>query len=162
MEDARQIALGGYRRVLENGPDTCDSKSDSEHGDYGEKIPYPSAYTSELLGEDGEPKDGGRPKLSHAQVLSQRAAFERASKQAESTTQAPSSSRPPAPPVPDDDTSVPPKGPKKMKILARKSTQGGAGGQSTVGVQGAMDTRATRHLPSDTLPRRTLSDGPTV
>jgi hypothetical protein len=36
MEDAKRIAVVGYRKVLEDGPDVCDSQSDSEHSDHGE------------------------------------------------------------------------------------------------------------------------------
>jgi hypothetical protein len=74
MEDARLIAVGGYRRVLENGPDVCDSESDSENSDHGEEIPYTSAYTAEMLDEDGKPKNGGPQRLSEEQVRAQRAA----------------------------------------------------------------------------------------
>jgi hypothetical protein len=59
------------------------------------------------------------------------------------------------------DLSVRPKAPKKKKAPAMKSTQGRAGGLDTAGVQGEMDTRATRRRPSHTLPKKTLFDGPT-
>jgi hypothetical protein len=42
------------------------------------------------------------------------------------------------------------------KAPAKKDTKGMAGGLGTVEVQGAMDTRAARRRPSDTLPRKTL------
>jgi hypothetical protein len=127
MEDARQIAVGAYRRVLENGPDRCDSESDLEHSDHGEEIPFSSAYTPDMLNEDGKPKKGGRQPLSKAQVLGLRAVAQRAPSQVESTIQAvslplthadpttrtPTSSRPPAPIGPDADAPVPPKDPEE-------------------------------------------------
>jgi hypothetical protein len=135
----------------ENGPDVCDSESDSEHGDHWEEIPFTGAYTQEMLGKDGKPKNAGPQRLSNAQVLALRAAAQRESRQAESTTQsvsrplvqadhttqAPTSSRPPAPLAPDVHASFPLKIPKK-KAPAKKSTQGGAGGQDKIGVQGAI------------------------
>jgi hypothetical protein len=62
MESARQIAVGGYKKVLENGPDRCSSESDSENSDHGEMWSYESTYTPEMLGPDGKPKNGGPPR----------------------------------------------------------------------------------------------------
>jgi hypothetical protein len=39
MQDAKRIAIGNYRQVLEDGPDKCDSESDNEYSDHGEKWP---------------------------------------------------------------------------------------------------------------------------
>jgi hypothetical protein len=61
-EAAPQVAVGGYSRVLENGPDVCDSESDSEHTDHGEESHVGSMYTQEMIGADGKPKNGGPPR----------------------------------------------------------------------------------------------------
>jgi hypothetical protein len=37
MEDAKRIAAADYRHVLEDGRDVCDSESDAEYSDHGEK-----------------------------------------------------------------------------------------------------------------------------
>jgi hypothetical protein len=52
-------------QVLEDGSDVCDW----EHSDHGEKIPYSSAYTPDILGPDGKPKREGPQKLTSAQEL---------------------------------------------------------------------------------------------
>jgi hypothetical protein len=36
-EEAKTIAVSGYRKVLENGPGLCDSESEAEYGDHGEQ-----------------------------------------------------------------------------------------------------------------------------
>jgi hypothetical protein len=59
MEDAPQIAVAGYRQVLEDGPDVCDSESDSENSDHSEMWNYADMYTPDVLGPDGKPKNGG-------------------------------------------------------------------------------------------------------
>jgi hypothetical protein len=38
MNDVRSIAVGGYKRVLEDVPDVCDSESSAEYGDHGEEL----------------------------------------------------------------------------------------------------------------------------
>jgi hypothetical protein len=38
MEDAKWIAVAGYRQVLEDGRDVCDSESDAEYSDRGEVL----------------------------------------------------------------------------------------------------------------------------
>jgi hypothetical protein len=45
MEDAKRIAVAGYRQVLEDGPDVCDSKSEAEYSDHGEQWSYADMYT---------------------------------------------------------------------------------------------------------------------
>jgi hypothetical protein len=74
MEDARLIAVGRYKQVLENGLDKCSSESDSENSDHGEEMSHESMYTPEMLGPDGNPKNGGPQKLSNTQVLALRSA----------------------------------------------------------------------------------------
>jgi hypothetical protein len=38
MEDANRIAVAGYRQVLEDGPDVCNSESDAEYSDHAEML----------------------------------------------------------------------------------------------------------------------------
>jgi hypothetical protein len=73
MEDAKKIAGGGYKRVLENGPDVRNSESDSENSDHGEILTNESMYTPEMLDAEGKPNNGGLQRLSNAQVLAWRA-----------------------------------------------------------------------------------------
>jgi hypothetical protein len=40
MHTAAQVSTGGRRQVLENGPDVCDSESDSENEDHGEVLSW--------------------------------------------------------------------------------------------------------------------------
>jgi hypothetical protein len=55
MQDAKRIAIGNYRQVLEDGPDTCDSESDNEYSDHGEKWPDSEMYTPDMMNEEGKP-----------------------------------------------------------------------------------------------------------
>jgi hypothetical protein len=73
MEDAKRIAVAGYRQVLEDGPDVCDSESGSDDSDYGEMWSYADMYTPDMLSPDGKPKTGGRQQLSAAQANAMRA-----------------------------------------------------------------------------------------
>jgi hypothetical protein len=88
MEDVRQIAIGGYKQVQENGPDVCDSESDSENSDHGENIPVESMYTAELIGEDAKRKHGGPPKRSANQAFVLREAAHQMRESARPTMQA--------------------------------------------------------------------------
>jgi hypothetical protein len=54
MEEAKQVAVAGYKQVLEDGPETCNSESDSDHSDHGEDWADSNMYTSEMLGPDGK------------------------------------------------------------------------------------------------------------
>jgi hypothetical protein len=38
IEDAKRIAVAGYRQVLEDGRDVCDSESDAEYSDHGNTL----------------------------------------------------------------------------------------------------------------------------
>jgi hypothetical protein len=38
MEDAKRIAVAGYRQVLEDGPEFCSSVSEAEYSDHGEVL----------------------------------------------------------------------------------------------------------------------------
>jgi hypothetical protein len=38
MDDAKRIAVAGYRQVLEDGRDVCSSESDAEYTDHGEVL----------------------------------------------------------------------------------------------------------------------------
>jgi hypothetical protein len=152
MKDARQIAVGGYKQVQENGPDRCSSDSDSEDSDHGETWSYADMHTSDMLGPDGKPKKGGPQVLSSDQAFALRAVANWAPDSAEPTIQAwqkplalsepairasSNSARPLAPLDLVDEQEVPQKVPKKNK--SRR-----AGGQGTAGVRGTMDARATQ------------------
>jgi hypothetical protein len=84
MEEARQIAVSGYRQVLEAGSDVCDSESDSENSDHGENWSYADRCTLDMFGPDRKPKTGGPQQLSAAKVLASRAAALRTTSQQES------------------------------------------------------------------------------
>jgi hypothetical protein len=58
MEEAKQIAVSGYKQVLENGPDVCNSESDSENSDHGNERLDSDMYTAEMLGPEGKNKSG--------------------------------------------------------------------------------------------------------
>jgi hypothetical protein len=154
MQDAKRVAVGYFRQVLENDAEYCSSENDSEGEEQDNSVSMGSVS-----------KESHR--ISENQALALRAATHYASEQTESTAQAhqaagsrdptiqaPTSSSPLAPTVSDAEVSVPEKIMKK-KGPTKKKTQGRAGGLDTVGAQGAMDTRATRRRPSDTLPRET-------
>jgi hypothetical protein len=51
MEDAKRIAVGNDRQVLEEGPDVCGSESDAEYSDRGEKWEDSEMYTQDMLNE---------------------------------------------------------------------------------------------------------------
>jgi hypothetical protein len=36
--DAKRIAVACYRQVLEDGPDVCETESDTEYSDHGEVL----------------------------------------------------------------------------------------------------------------------------
>jgi hypothetical protein len=63
MEETKLIAVAGYSQMLEDGPDMCDSESDSENSDHGDMWSYTDMYTPEMLGPDGKPKSGGHQQL---------------------------------------------------------------------------------------------------
>jgi hypothetical protein len=88
MEDVRQIAVAGYKQVLEDGRDVRDSESDSEHSDDRDDIPIASMYTTELICEDGKPTHRVPPKLSSTQATVLRAAAHAQKEVAGSTIQA--------------------------------------------------------------------------
>jgi hypothetical protein len=168
MDIARQTAAGGYRQVKEDGPDVCDSESDSDNSEHGEMWSHAEMYTPDMLESDGKPKNGGPLVLSQEQVRAQKAAAAhrapdsaRSTAQAsqppvrpEPTKQAPTSSGPLAPLDSDAGSSAPP------KVAQRKSTKGRAGGQETAGVKGEKDTQVAHCQPSDILPTWTLCEAP--
>jgi hypothetical protein len=156
MEEAKIIAVRGYKHVQDNGRERCDSESDSEHSDHGKEFSVESMYTPEMIGRDGKPKNAGPQRLSDAQVLCLRASALCAPGSARPTAQAEmplaDSSQPTrqasveqsSPLAPLDlsaDTEVAPKAPKKRKTAA-KVGKGRAGGQETDGGRGPMETRA--------------------
>jgi hypothetical protein len=62
MHTSAQVSTGGRKQVLENGPDVCDSESDSENEDHGEVLS--NMYTDDIpLDSNGCPIDG-RHRLS--------------------------------------------------------------------------------------------------
>jgi hypothetical protein len=71
MHTAAHVSTGGRRQVLENGPDVCDSESDSENEDHGEVLS--GMYTANIpLDSKGQPIDA-RYKLSAEQASALRA-----------------------------------------------------------------------------------------
>jgi hypothetical protein len=58
MEDAKRIAVAGYRQVLEDGPEVCSSQSEAEDSDNGEQALYAEMYTPDILGYGGKPVQG--------------------------------------------------------------------------------------------------------
>jgi hypothetical protein len=60
MEDAKRIAVAGYRQVLEDGKDLCDSESNAEYSDQVEMWLPSEMYTSELIDSEGKPEFGKR------------------------------------------------------------------------------------------------------
>jgi hypothetical protein len=55
MEEAKTIAAAGYRQVLEDGPDVCNSESEAEYSDHGEMWLGSDIYTPDMLDEEGKP-----------------------------------------------------------------------------------------------------------
>jgi hypothetical protein len=55
MEEVKAIAVAGYRPVLEDGPDVCDSESESEYSDHGEQWFASEMYTPDMLDEQCKP-----------------------------------------------------------------------------------------------------------
>jgi hypothetical protein len=53
MADAKRIAVAGYKQVLEDGPDVCNSESGAAYSDHGEELT--GMYTSDTLGPDRKP-----------------------------------------------------------------------------------------------------------
>jgi hypothetical protein len=163
MNTACQTAAGGYRQVLENGPDKCSLESDSESEDHGEQWSYANIYTPNMLGPDRKPRSGGPQLLSKEHLRAQRAAAaQRTSDSAgpttqakmaagscEPTIQAPTSSRLPTP-LNSDDDSEEMTWDHKRHLAAAKRKSGRAGGLGTVAGLGETDTRATRSRPSRT------------
>jgi hypothetical protein len=154
MATAKPIAVAGYRQGLEDGPDVCDSESDSENSDHGEMWSYADMYTPDMLGGDGKPKTGGPQQLPAAQVLAMRAAARRAPSQpkgsAESTTQA--STRLPTPLNSDDEDSDTTED-QKRRLASDRRKSGREGGLATVGMTGKKDTSVASGHPSHTCPR---------
>jgi hypothetical protein len=58
MEDAKRIAVAGYRQVLEDGPEFCSSEIEAEYRDHGEQWTDAEMYTPGMLGKDGKPIHG--------------------------------------------------------------------------------------------------------
>jgi hypothetical protein len=52
MEEAKTIAVAGYRRVLKDGPDVCTSESSVEYSDHGGEYSDSEIYTSDMPHEN--------------------------------------------------------------------------------------------------------------
>jgi hypothetical protein len=72
MEDAKRIAVAGYRQVLEEGPDVCDSENDADYSDHGAKWADSEMYTPDMMNEKGKP-DSARVRLTAEQANALRA-----------------------------------------------------------------------------------------
>jgi hypothetical protein len=55
MADAKAIAVAGYKRVLEDGPDACSSENEADCSDHGEQWLNSNMYTPDMLDEKGKP-----------------------------------------------------------------------------------------------------------
>jgi hypothetical protein len=65
MDEAGRIDIrGGLSQVLEDGPDLCDSESDSENSDHGDAFTLEDMYTADMIGPDGKLLQGGPVKLT--------------------------------------------------------------------------------------------------
>jgi hypothetical protein len=47
--------VAGYRQVLEDVRDVCDSESDAEYSDHGDKWSDSEMYTPDVMDEKGKP-----------------------------------------------------------------------------------------------------------
>jgi hypothetical protein len=145
MENARQIAVAGYRKAVENGLEVCDSESDSENSDHGEMLSYAEMYTADMLGPDGKPKNGGPQRLSAVQVTALRAA----SKGPTGCNPSQTTARLPTPLNSDEDSDELAED-QKRRLATAKRMSGMAGGLVTVAGSRATDMRVTRSHPSHT------------
>jgi hypothetical protein len=73
MEHAKRIAVAGYRQVLEDGPGVCNSKSDADYSDHGQKWPDEAMCTPDMTAEKRNP-DLSRERLTTELVNALRAA----------------------------------------------------------------------------------------
>jgi hypothetical protein len=80
MPKAEQIAIGSFKQVLENGPDVCNSESDSENSDHGDVLE--DTYTAEMLDGEGNRKSGPK-NLTAREAAWQRALAKRQKSQAQ-------------------------------------------------------------------------------
>jgi hypothetical protein len=136
VNGAKRIAVVGYRQVLEDGPDMCDSESDSDHSDNGEDWSYADMYTPGMLGPHGKPKTGGPQQLSAAQTNARRAAAKLTASQlmvSDEFTSPQATTRPPTQLNPDEEESPKYLAPAKWK-------KGRAGGQITGMVPGKSES----------------------
>jgi hypothetical protein len=70
MGHARRIAVAGHRQVLEDGRDVCESESDKEDSDHGEKWSDSEMYTPDMMNEKGKPDlSRARPTAEQANAL---------------------------------------------------------------------------------------------
>jgi hypothetical protein len=72
MDDSKRIAVAGYRQVLGDGRDKCDSESDAEYSDHGEMWPDETMCTPDMTGANGK-SDFSRTMLTAEQANALRA-----------------------------------------------------------------------------------------
>jgi hypothetical protein len=72
MEDAKRIAVAGYKQVLEDGSDLCDDEPDAEYSDHGEERDDSEMYAPDILDAKGK-GDLSTARLSTAQANTLRA-----------------------------------------------------------------------------------------
>jgi hypothetical protein len=124
MDDAKRIAVVGYRQVLADGKDVCDSESDAEYSDHGEELT--SMYTTGAS-------------LASAKMTSAQANALRAAPRSVATQQASSSGsesiRSPTP-LNSDEHSEELTEDQKRVIRRFTKKSGGAGGQCSVRAPG--------------------------
>jgi hypothetical protein len=99
MDDAKPIAVAGYRQVSEDGKDLCDSESDAEYSDHGEELT--GMYMPDMIGADD------RPNLASARLTAEQANALRVAAKTHGREKliAIPTSRTPTP-VPSDDTDM--------------------------------------------------------
>jgi hypothetical protein len=131
MEDAKRIAVAGYRQVLEDGKDVCNSESHLEYSDHGEELS--GMYASDMIGP------GGKPNLAGARLTTEQANALRAAAKMKAQVQPeqpPPTRVPTRVPSDDDDMSEDQKRLVRSFTKTKKSVNGGAGGQITGGGAG--------------------------
>jgi hypothetical protein len=166
MHTAAQISTGGRRQVLEDGPDVCNSESDSDNEDHGEKLT--GMYIGVPLDSEGRPLDASY-KLTSEQAAAQRARYAQASAstppasapaptpqgkrtkkgkkaapEKASQSEHPMTTRSIAKVSPEESTQEQP-GPKKKSKKASR-----AGGLRPAAGSGLTDTRVAQSNPSQT------------
>jgi hypothetical protein len=132
MEDAKLAVIAGYRQVLEDGPDVCDSESEAHYSYFGEELS--GMYTSEMLGPDGKPSlASARMTTGQANMLCATAEAQKIEKPMAIPT-----SRTPTPVLSDDDDVDMSEDQRRLvrRFSKTKKSDGTAGSQATVRAPG--------------------------